>query len=103
MSIHQTQLAVTSTDIIPASSGNIGSLSIFFYNSDTVTRNVTVHVIKSGGGAASATNQILNYDIQTLDTIGFDWERIALDAGDKVVAICDAGAVVTVTSSFITL
>jgi len=103
MSLSQIQIGTGDTVVLLAS-GNIGSLTIFFCNTDTNARLLNVYLIKSGGGSAATTNQIISaYSIDPLDTFTLDWERLALDDGDKIVAKCDVASKVTSTASYIQL
>jgi len=100
MTIRNVQLGLTETEILVAS-GETAVLAILFCNNDTVTRTITIYCYPSGGSASEATTIITSMSIACKDTWIFSGnEKLLLDTGSKITAICDLASKVTATPSY---
>ena len=104
MAIQSALVTTTSAAIYgPVASGQEHAITtLFFCNysaSDVVLQSV--NLVKSGAvGGATNTNKIIhNLTIPAGETFTFDAEKIVLEAGDKVEAIVDTNARLSVTVS----
>lgn len=82
-----TTLMVCNTANYDSGGANDSSFDLFFVPS---------------GQSIGATNQIVNnLNVAGADTFTFDTEKVILDAGDKIVLVCQAPANLSATVSYL--
>tara|TARA_Y100001951_G_scaffold87596_1_gene78714 strand:+ start:146 stop:466 length:321 start_codon:yes stop_codon:yes gene_type:complete len=105
MAIETNLIASTSSaspTTIYTSSGDSAITTIFFCNTDSSNRDITVWIIPSGDTLADKHMIMKELTINAGDTFAFGSERILLSASDTVKAIADTinkvSAVISYTS-----
>lgn len=104
MTISNSLVTNTGTDVVTATGGNIANVFLIFCNTSTsVTASLTVYVIPSGGSVNDTTTVIKNLSIEPTDSFAFNIEKFLLSTGDKIRAVETTGNIVSCTASYISI
>ena len=84
----------------PANTTTIIKRAVFL-NTDTVARTITIHVIRSGGGAAATANKIINaYPLSPNQAyVPPELANLVLETGDAIHALASTASVVNTLGS----
>lgn len=67
----------------------LASVLMIFCNESSDSKTIQVHVVPSGKSLGNATSIITGVELTVADTFTFSTEKLILDPGSKIVAICD--------------
>ena len=95
MSIKNVSLLATETRLLKATSESV-VFSVFFHNTDSATRTITVYIYPNGG-SASDTTTVLKKDLPPKETlIWSESEKFLLDTNGTFSAVADVASKVSV-------
>jgi len=101
MTIRNTQLYTTATEIFFATTGQHAITTIFFCNNSTMTNKISAYAVPSGSNPSASTQILSDIELPIGETFSMDRERFILEENDKLYASSyplDQGIVVTVSS-----
>lgn len=102
MTIDNKQLNATETTIVTVPAGKrYAVIMVGFCNVTASDVTITVYIKKSGSIAGDSTTMLKDVVIPAKDTFMFNTEKLLLDEGDSVSALCSVANAVSVLPSFV--
>jgi hypothetical protein len=101
MTIKNTSLQTTSTQIFIASTGQHAITTIFFCNVSTITNIIDAYAVPYGENPSPSTQILKDVSLPSGETFSMDSERFILEENDALYAKCspyDDAITVTISS-----
>ena len=101
MAIANTFILATETTITVAGASDRAVLSMMLCNTDTVSHTVSIYAYPTGGSMIDQYCILKNWTIPAGDTLSFSSEdKIILQAGAKITAICDTASKISALANY---